>query len=75
MVRNVRLGRRDRLWNHGFSNNGGKTGGNAGLYGRHGNTDGAGNFEGISENSKSLPEKFSLKSNVEETKPLYLRLC
>lgn len=70
MVRDVRLGRRDSLWNYVYANNEGTSDGNAGLYGRHSNTDGAGNFEGISENSKSLPEKFSLKTNVEETKDL-----
>ena len=63
MVRDVRLGRRDSLWNYVYANNEGTSDGNAGLYGRHSNTDGAGNFEGISENSKSLPEKFSLKTN------------
>lgn len=70
MVRDVRLGRRDSLWNYVYANNEGTSDGNAGLYGRHSNTDGAENFEGISENSKSLPEKFSLKTNVEETKDL-----
>lgn len=70
MVRDVKLGRRDSLWNYVYANNEGTSDGNAGLYGRHSNTDGAGNFEGISENSKSLPEKFSLKTNVEETKDL-----